>query len=164
MSVKPESYSFPAPVLRSEAKMFQHYIPVPHDIVAVLEATGSKRVIATICDVTVRRAILGRRDGERFIVVSRDLLRQFKCEAGDILHVNLRSDPDPNKIDLGEEFETVLEQDPEAAERFFGMTTGKQRSLAHYTTSAKRVETRIKRALELAYKLRTFTLHGDNRD
>jgi hypothetical protein len=36
-----------------------------------------------------------------------------------------------------------------------------QRSIASYVTSAKRQETRIKRALELAHKLKTYTLYGD---
>jgi hypothetical protein len=33
--------------------------------------------------------------------------------------------------------------------------------MAGYVTGAKREETRIKRALEMAYKLRTHTLYGD---
>jgi uncharacterized protein YdeI (YjbR/CyaY-like superfamily) len=55
----------------------------------------------------------------------------------------------------------ALEQDEEAAARFYAMTRGRQRSLASYVTSAKREETRVKRAVELAHKLRTRTLYGD---
>jgi len=141
--------------------MFQHYIPVPTDIAKILEASGTKRVIATINGFSIRRALFGSGDGERFIVTSRVFLREIKASPGDVVHVEMISDPEPDRIDLGEEFETVLAQDSDAAERFFNMTTGRQRGLAQYITSAKRVETRIKRALEIALKLRTDTLHED---
>jgi hypothetical protein len=154
-------YSFPAPVLRLETQLRQHYVPVPSDIAKELEEYGTRRVIATINGLTVRRALLNNKAGDRYIFVSLDILRQIRASLNDIVLVDLMSDPDPNHIDLGEEFETVLEQDDKAADRFFGMTPGKQRGLAHYVTSAKRIETRIKRALEMAHKLRTHTLHGD---
>ena len=41
------------------------------------------------------------------------------------------------------------------------MTPGRQRGLAYYITSAKTTDTRLKRALEIAHKLRTHTLYGD---
>jgi hypothetical protein len=39
------------------------------------------------------------------------------------------------------------------------MTVGMQRSLAHYVSSVKNTDSRIKRALELAYKMKTETLY-----
>ena len=62
---------------------------------------------------------------------------------------------------MGEELEEVLRQDAEAFARWQTFTTGKKRSLALYVTTAKRIETRIKRALELAEKIRTNQLHSD---
>jgi len=154
-------YSFRSPVLRLDSQMRQHYVPIPTDIAESLESSGTRRVIATINGLSTRRAICTNKNGERYIFVSLDMLRQIKTVLEDIVLIDLITDPDPDRIDLGEEFEAVLEQDDEASERFFGMTIGKQRSLAHYVTSAKRNETRIKRALDLAYKLRTYTLAGD---
>ena len=141
--------------------MFQHFIPIPGDVAQSLESNGNKRVIATINGFSFRRGLFGSKDKERHFVLSRDLLRQMNASVGDIVHVDLISDPSPDTIDLGEEFDAVLAQDPEAAKKFNSMTTGRQRGLAHYVTSAKKIETRIKRALEIAHKLRTNTLHGD---
>ena len=50
---------------------------------------------------------------------------------------------------------------PSAAARFASLTPGRQRSLAYYVDSAKRDATRIRRALDLAHKLKTHTLYGD---
>jgi Bacteriocin-protection, YdeI or OmpD-Associated/Domain of unknown function (DUF1905) len=154
-------FSFPSPVLRLETQLRQHYVPIPIDIAEALEASGTRRVIATINGLTVRRAILRNKKGDRYIFVSMDMLRQIKASLEDVVLVDLITDPEPDRIDLGEEFEAVLAQDSDASERFFEMTKGRQRGLAHYVTSAKRIETRIKRAFEIAEKLRTYTLYDD---
>ena len=156
-------YSFPAPVLRLESQLRQHYVPVPADIAEALDSAGTRRVLATINGHTFRRGLLSSKEGGRFIFVSLEMLKQIGAMLDDIVLVDLVTDPDPDRIDLGEEFEAVLAQDPEAGERFFSMTPGKQRGLAYYVNSGKRVETRIKRALEIARKLRTYTLYGDTR-
>ena len=69
----------------------------------------------------------------------------------------------PDKIDLCEELKAVLEQDLEAAARFCEFTPGRQRGLAYYVNSAKRVETRVRRALEVVHKLKSRTLRMDIR-
>jgi hypothetical protein len=111
---------------------------------------------------TLRRAIQGKRDEERMLILGRSVLKKIGVKYGDIVTVHLRPDPDPDHVELGEELIAVLNQDPEAADRFYSFTSGKQRSLALYVSQAKRSETRIKRALELAEKIRTNTLYGDN--
>lgn len=141
--------------------MRMHYAPLPLDISDAFEAVGVRRVIVNLNGLEARRAIMGRKDGERHILFGIPFLREAKVKEGDMAPLEIRTDPDPNMIDMGEEFTEVLEMDEEAAARFYGMTPGKQRSLAYYVTSAKREETRIKRALELAHKLKTYTLYGD---
>jgi len=154
-------YAFAAPVLRHDAGLRFHYLPLPDDVADALEADGVRVVAATLNGHAFRRAVQRRRDGPRHLVLGQTILRAIRAGYGDAVEVVLRPDPDPGRVDLGEELEAVLAQDEEAAARFFGMTPGRQRSLAYYVTSAKRTETRIKRALELAHKLRTHTLYGD---
>lgn len=157
----PHTYHFAAPVLRLNNGMRMHYFPLPMEISDALQDAGVRRLILTLGGHTVKRAVQGRKDGERFIVLSRDLMRTLGVSYGEMLDVELRPDPEPDRVDLPKEFVEVLKQEPDAAERFYGFTPGKQRSLAHYVASAKRSGTRIKRALELAHKLKTYTLHGD---
>lgn len=157
------TYRYTAPVLRLDTDMRQHYVPVPHDIADALSAAGVRRLVATLNGHPVRRALHRTRDGERFVVLSRSLLRDIGARFGETITVVLQPDPDPDAVDLGEELAAVLEQDEAAAARFASLTPGRQRSLAHYVTSARRAETRISRALELAHKLKTHTLYGDRR-
>jgi|GEM_PF-294709 len=154
-------FHFAAPVLRLETGMKMHYLPIPEEMATVLHERKIRRVVGTLNGVHVNRGIMGKKDGDCYLILGRALLRDIGVILGDTIEAELEEDPSPDHVDIGEEFEAVLEDDLEAADRFYKMTPGKQRSLSHYITSAKRVETRIKRALEIAYKLRTYSLYGD---
>ena len=152
--------SFAAPVLRSRLWTGYHLVPVPAESAAALLAAGTRRVVAVLNGHAVRRA-LTQHDGGTVLMLGRDTMRAVGVAEGDTVFADVSPDPEPDRVDLGDEFEAVLAQDAEAAERFFGFTPGRQRSMAIYVTGAKQTETRTRRALELARKLRTHTLYGD---
>ena len=66
-------------------------------------------------------------------------------------------------LELPEELETILEQDSDFKQIFDTFTTGKKRSLAYYVRGVKNVDSRIKRALELVYKVKTNTLYSSDK-
>ena len=138
-----------------------HYLPVPEDIAEALHASGTRRVIGTVNGHPINRGLHGNSNGGWRLMLGRAVLREVGVQYGDTVLVELQSDPTPDVIALPDELTEALAQDEQAAERFYGMTPGRQRSLATYVTSAKRSETRIKRAVDLARKLRTYTLHSD---
>ena len=157
---RPAAESFASPVLRAETGMGYHFLPVPAESAARLVASGTRRVVAVLNGVPVRRAVVTH-EGAPVLLVGIPLLREIGARVGDTVLVDVSPDPDPDRVDLGDEFEAVLADDAEASDRFFAFTPGRQRSLASYVTGAKRTETRLKRALELARKIRTNTLSGD---
>lgn len=159
-----QEYHFVAPVLRLQQGLRQHYVPVPPAIADALQAAGHRRVIAVLNGHSVRRALQGRKDGERYLALGRAVLREVGAAFGEMVTVELAPDPNPDHVELGEELRTVLEQDPEAAARFNSFPPGRRRSLAYHVTSARRVETRIARALDLAHKIKTHTLYSDRQD
>ncbi|MFA9213186.1 MAG: YdeI/OmpD-associated family protein [Candidatus Methylacidiphilales bacterium] len=61
---------------------------------------------------------------------------------------------DSELLEILEEFKEALLLDKEAAVIFSSFTTGYKRSLMHYITSAKNIETRIKRSFELTAKIK----------
>ncbi len=89
------------------------------------------------------------------------MLKQWGLREGDAVDVVLKEDPEPEKIDFAEELLTALAQDPEARRRWDSFTLGKKRSLNLYVTTAKRAETRERRAVEIVEKIRNRTLYGD---
>ncbi|MEL6771668.1 MAG: YdeI/OmpD-associated family protein [Bacteroidota bacterium] len=151
---------FAGPVLREDDTMGMHYVPVPEPIAAALLAAGHRRVEGTLEERPFTRALHGSADDAR-LRFGKSFLKECGLAWGATAHLDVRSVADPNAVTLPEELVAALAEDEEAATRFETFTPGKQRSLAHHVTSAKRTETRERRAYELARKIRTYTLHGD---
>jgi len=161
MSRPKNTIEFAAPVLGYvDRGMRLHYLPLPSDIADDLLSKGIKRLVGTMNGTPFNRAIQVNK-GERLFILGRTILKEIGAVRGDTIIVIMWPDPTPDEPELPEELVEVLAQEPEAAARFYGFTPGKQRSYAIYVTGVKRTETRIKRALDLAHKLRTHTLHED---
>lgn len=140
--------------------MGMHYVPVPEPIATALLAAGHRRVEGTLEERPFARALHGPADGAR-LRFGKGFLKECGLAWGATAHLDVRSVADPNAVTLPDELVAALAEDKEAAARFATFTPGKRRSLAHYVTSAKRRDTRERRAHELARKIRTHTLHGD---
>ncbi|NNE69324.1 MAG: DUF1905 domain-containing protein [Rhodothermales bacterium] len=134
---------------------------VPPEIAEKYVAAGTRRVEILVNEQTVRRYLFQSRDGEFGIVVGKSVLKDLGISTEEPVIVEMWPDPDPDRIELCEELVAVLDLDPEAAERFYGFTPGRQRSMAVHICGAKQSATRERRALDIAHKLRTYTLHGD---
>jgi hypothetical protein len=153
--------SFTATVVRLETGMRYHALPVPDDIAAKFKSAGVRRLVAFINGHTCKRALQNHADGGSFLIVGADLLKTCGLRRGSRVTVSLSADPEPDALDMPEAFALVLTQDAAARERWNTFTVGLKRSLLHYVASAKQEATQIKRAWELAEKIRTHTLHSD---
>lgn len=153
--------NFTAKVEIYERGMKRHVTFIPDDVVRQLDIKANTRLTVTIVGQIYRLAAISNGDGQYFIHLGQTLRRETGIrEQLRPFEFELALDSNPTDIGLPEEFEVVLEQDEEALKVFNTLTPGAKRSLCHYVNSAKRIETRIKRALELAEKLRTRTLHS----
>ena len=100
-------------------------------------------------------------DGGSFLIISRSTIKTTGISFRTNAVMEFRPDPAPHQLDLPEELRLALDQDDAARERWATFTLGRQRSLVSYITSAKTEATRIKRAVELATRIRMHTLYGD---
>ena len=133
-------------------------IVLPEKTLQELNQPKRVRIEGTINGTPFNLAIQHIKDGRRFLMVGNTLRKEAKLKAGDKVEV-IFTLADPDEIKLPEELIEVMEQDPEGKAVFSKFTPGLQRSLAHYVTSAKQVDTRIKRALELMDKVKSGKLH-----
>jgi len=129
---------------------------------AFIEENSSRIIIVGPDGKDLHRALQMRKDGYAVILLSREVLKAWRCEIGDIVRVEIKADTSKYGMAFPEEFEIVLEQDPEAKAEFEARKPGKQRGVLHYIDSAKSEEARIKRALEIAEKLKNHTLYGES--
>lgn len=156
-----DEYIFAAPVLRQRGGLRFHYLPLPVEVADALSGDGVRRVVIVLNGEPFRRAVQQSAEYGPHLVTGRPILRAAGAHLGDMVTVVLRPDPDPDAVDIPAELKEVLDQDPEAAARFEEFTPGMRRSIAIYVEQARRTETRVKRSLELARRIRTRTLHGD---
>jgi len=133
---------------------------LPGEIVAVLPK-GRLRARGLLNGVTpFNLAVQSERSGAKFFMVGGPLRREAKIKQGDEVRVQF-SWIDTEYLEIPEEFQAALEQDEEARAIFETFTTGKKRGLMNYITSVKNVDSRIKRSLELLYKIKTRQLYSD---
>lgn len=135
---------------------------LPYDKSAVFIKKHGKRVILTGPDQKpLHRAIQLRKDGYAFIMLNQQVLKAWQYLPGDAVTVDIREDDSEFGMAFPEEFQVTLDQDPEAKAAFLERSPGKQRGVLHYIDSGKSEATRIKRALEMADRLKNKALHGE---
>lgn len=155
-------FRFTAPLVRHETALgVTHILPVPAEVAAAWKKAKVRRLVGTINGHPVNRGLQHHADGGSYLTLGRPLLREIGLGPKVVAAVELGPDPKANEPDLPEELQAALEQDAEARARWETFPQGMRRSLASYVTSAKQGPTRIKRALELAHKIRTRGLHRD---
>lgn len=108
---------------------------------------GSRRVICTINDTESFQCALMPSSGDFVIVVNKTKREKLRIAAGDKIMVELRADESRYGLPMPEEFEEVLNQDPEGHKLFHELTAGKQRSLLYMIGKIKDVDRRIHTAL-----------------
>lgn len=138
-----------------------HILPVPDTATRAWKQARVRRLVGTINGQPVKRALMNHADGGGFLVVNRDFIKRAGIGASSPVALAFRPDPNPDQLDVPVEFQAALDQDDGARARWETFTPGRRRSLLVYITGAKTEPTRIKRAIELATKIRTRSLYGD---
>lgn len=144
-----------------DAMLVKTVIFLPQEVVDRLPK-GRVRVKGTFNGADFSLAVQHLKDGSRFFSVSAPLRKAAKIRAGDKVAVFFKI-IDPDTLEIPEELEAVLAQDDESRRAWEKLTTGYQRSLIHYITSVKNVDSRIRRSLELLQKARLGLLHGQRK-
>jgi len=144
------AFLFNAPLTTIEGNYVKHGIFLPREITKLLPAKRL-RVKGTINEEPFALAIQYRKNGDRFFMISKKLVKSSKLVNGVLAKVKFKL-VDPDLVELPDELEAVIEQDEEAKEVWASFTNGLKRSLIHYITSAKNIDIRIKRSLELMDK------------
>lgn len=136
-----------------------HVIPVPPEVADQVD--NAKRVLLTLEGQVHRRALQGVKSGSPYIMVGLQVLKPLGLRLGSEVTASIAVDPEPEALHIAEELTEALAQDEAAQARWDTFPPGKQRSINHHIDSAKRPETRAKRAVEMTEKIRTHTLYGD---
>lgn len=137
-----------------DGPMVHHIIIVPDEVASMFaNEKGPTRILCSICNDSEFPCALIPRNNKQVIIASKQLINKHKLILGSAFKIAIRIDP-ANGLELPEEFSEVLAQDEFAFEAFNALTDGGKRGYIYYIRQGKSIETRIKRSLDIAEKLK----------
>jgi hypothetical protein len=126
---------------------------VPLEALESLGGKAIKRVICTLNGHSFRLGLHPMKTGERYLMISKEVRQKAGLALGDQITITLIPDPEPDAVDLPEEFAEGLAEWPEAAAGFQQLNPSMKRALAHHISSAVRPETRADRIVKALHRL-----------
>ena len=155
------NFRFDARLSEIDGVFLKTAIYLPEDVIKRLPA-GRVRVKGLCNGAPFALAVLHLKDGSRYFAVSAALRKAAGVRVGDPVKMSFTL-VDPDKLEIPEELGAVLEQDDDARKAWDKLTPGYRRSLVHYITSVKNVDSRIKRSLDLLNRAKRGDLHGQRK-
>ena len=132
-----------------------HYIPIPLDIAEKALTQFGKRVFCTINgQKSIHCAIQRHRDIGYYLTIGKSTKAKINVESGAEIILHIQQDTSKYQAEMPEELLATIETDPESEAIFSQLTPGFQRSIIHYVDSAKRIDTRVDRALKILNRLK----------
>jgi hypothetical protein len=152
--------TFKATVIYSDYKIKSHYLEIPEEVV---EKLGRKWNLRLICSIAGNPGfscgLMSDGKGKGVIILNQKRIKQFGLKKD--LELSVVFEPDMSKygMEMPEELEELLEQDPEGSLLFEKLSPGKQRNIIHYVSSVKNSQSRINKAIFMLDKVKSNTLH-----
>ncbi len=151
-----------SPLLYLE-KLKLHYIELSGDTLTLLNGGEEKgkfnqRVIVKINQqVEWQGGVVALGESKGYVAVSKARMKELDIHFGDEVSIEFTKDYSEFGHEFPLELNEVLKQDPEAHERFFQLTPGKQRTLIYYILLMKTSDKRIERSLQFMHNLKRCT-------
>lgn len=137
-----------------EGPMVHHVIIVPDEISQqFITGKGSARILCSIGQLPEFPCALIPRHERHVIIASKKLIKEHNLQLEVPFSISIRTDPG-NGLELPEEFTEVLAQDEFAFQAYEALNDGGKRGYIYYIRQGKSIDTRIKRSLEIAEKLK----------
>ncbi|SDJ05742.1 protein of unknown function [Frankineae bacterium MT45] len=126
---------------------------VPDEVVEAL-GSGRRPAVRVTLNGYNYRSTIAARGGQFLIPVSAEVRAGAGIAAGDELEVELELDTEERTLEVPEDFEAALAQDPVAAEFFAGLSLSRRRGYVDWIQQAKKEETRQRRVPQAVQQLR----------
>lgn len=132
-----------------------HFLIVEKEIVAKFGFEDKfKRVVCSINGGEAFQCALLPWGELFYIIVNKKKRDEVGLVAGDVVDVVLVNDESKYGLPMPEEFEEVLNQDPEGDRLFHELSAGKQRSILYQLSKPKDIDVRIHQALVIVEHLK----------
>jgi Bacteriocin-protection, YdeI or OmpD-Associated len=143
-------YQFDGPLERIKyGRFFYGGVFLPEAILSVLPQARERgfRIVAEVGGLFGEFGLMPVKN-QRYIVLSKSVLKQAKLETGDLVLVRF-SPIDPNHIEIPVELEQAIESHHAARIAWNNLTPGKRREYSNHVSEATQEATRLKRAYRI---------------
>lgn len=121
------------------------YILFPYHVQELFGARGRIKVKATFDGAAYRGSMVNMGMGSHILIILKAIRQKIGKQPGDMVHVTIELDEEPRVLDLPEELQRALEQNPSAGEFFEKLSYSHRREYVLWITEATREETRQRR-------------------
>lgn len=133
-----------------------HYILLDQSIMDELPVDNNKRAVCRLNNSTeIHCALMKKKEGGYNINIGSGICRKLQIQAGSMVTASFHPDETRYQFDMPEEFQEVLDTDPEANAVFHTLTDGNKRSLIYLVAKVKSGEKRIEKSLLIANRLKS---------
>lgn len=144
-----DSKSFVAHIEQMNSNLWGNHIKVPVDIVEYFKRHKVKRLLCFINEeIKIHCAIMASQKGP-FILINKQIVRQLNKGNYHQLQIRLELDHSKYGMEMPEELDHCLKEDPIAFGYFEQLTPGKQRNLIHMVANVKSSDIKIRRSLAI---------------
>lgn len=131
-----------------------YYVDFPFDALKEFGTNRQVRVKAWIDGHMVRKSLLPKGDGTLWLSVSLDIRTVIGKGDGDRVSMVVEEDTEPRIVDLPEDLEWLLDNEPDLKAQFLNHAYSTQKFFTDWIIQAKDPDTRVTRINHLFYRLR----------
>lgn len=144
------SHSFESILGKLDSATWGLYFDIPKEVSDYFIDAGVKRFVYSFDNgKTIHRAMLPHGDGRYFLYVNKPLMKTLGYPIGAKVVISMEEDQSTYGMPMPEELQESLEAYDQANKYFHQLTPGKQRNLIYMVSNLKRVESRVKKAIQI---------------
>ncbi len=155
-----EYLEFKAIARYTEKQFGAWYLELEDGAHAQLNLAPNARVVMRLGEEEIHRALRRSVNGYDYVGLSIVMVKKMEIQENAEVTIALKADTSEYGMDFPEEMQEVMDQDPEGKDFFERANPGIQRGFLHYVSSAKGIDTRIKRALHVMNRMRELNAEG----
>lgn len=141
-------------ILEKHPEMDAFYLTFPFSVPEIFGSKGQIKVKVTINGVEFRGSLAPMGTGSHVLGIRKELRNKMRITFGNLVSVKLERDMEPRTVEIPEDLEALLSQEPELKARFQKMAYTHQKEYVQHLEDAKKPETRQRRLIKTLEMLR----------
>lgn len=146
-------HRFQAEMLTDPKYKNSAYVEIPFDVYEVFGERNLVKVKATFDGIPYRGSLAKMGSPCHILIIRKDIRAQLNKDVGDFVEVTVEKDLEERIVEVPEELQKLLDENPKAKEFYNGLAYTYRKEYARWISSAKREATKLSRLEKTLDKL-----------